>query len=215
MNSVLITGTSRGIGKHLKAAFEQHGDRVLDCRREVLGDFRDDATIEKIARLALANDVNVLVNNAGVYSDKWICEVTPTTIREIIDVNLLVPMLITKALWSMLIPNRGTVININSVAGRAPAGAEIAYRASKYGLTGFSGSLFYDGKRAGIRVVDIPLGGVNTDMLKHRPGMADNPMLQPEEAARLILSIFDSKESNKIKHPLLQDKIIDTRCNSL
>jgi short-subunit dehydrogenase len=214
MNTVLITGTSRGIGKSLKEAFEQRGDLVVGYRRDELGDIRDPLTIASLKELAEDTQVNILVNNAGLYSDKWLNDISEYDILQIIDVNLIVPMLLTKALWSTLKVNKGTVVFMNSFAGRFPAGGEIAYRASKYGLTGFSSSLYNDGKRDGVRVLDIPFGGINTDMLKDRPGIADNPLLQPSEAAKLIIQILDSSDSKQIKHLILQGRIIDTRNSS-
>lgn len=211
MDTVLITGTSRGIGKVLEAAFKKRGDRVLAYRRDEIGDIRELATIEKLKVWAESASVNILINNAGVYSDKTIIDATPEEIREIVEVNMIAPMLLTRALWPLLMSQGGTVIFINSVAGRVPAGKEVAYRSSKFGLSGFSSTLFYEGKRDGVRVVDIPLGGVNTDMLKHRPGMDKNPMQQPPEAADLILRILESHSAEEIKHILLQGRIIDNR----
>jgi short-subunit dehydrogenase len=214
MNIVLITGTSRGIGKSLKEAFEQRGDIVVGYSRSEIGDIRDPLTIKSLQQLAEEEKVNILVNNAGLYSDKWLNDISEYDIRQIIDVNLIAPILLTKALWPVLKENKGTVIFINSFAGRFPSGGEIAYRASKYGLTGFSSSLYTDGKRDGVRVLDIPFGGINTDMLKHRPGIADNPLLQPSEASKLIIDILNSSDSSKIKHLILQGRVIDTRNSS-
>lgn len=214
MDTVLITGTSRGIGKALKAAFEQRGDRVVGYRRDELGDIRDPATIGRLRELAQDAKVNVLVNNAGLYSSKHLTETTPDEVRQIIEVNLIAPMLLTMALWPVLKDNRGTVVFINSVAGRMREAGEVAYRTSKFGLTGFSSTLFYDGHKDNVRVVDIPFGGINTDMLKHRSGMANNPLQQPSEAAALIIRILESGASHQIRHLLLQGRVIDTRCSS-
>lgn len=214
MNTVLITGTSRGIGRALKSVFEKRGDRVIGYRRDELGDIRDSATIEKLRKLAADTGVNILVNNAGLYSAKHLAEITADEVRQIIEVNLIAPILLTKALWPTLKARQGTIIFINSVAGRMREAGEIAYRSSKFGLTGFSSSLFYDGPKDGVRVVDIPFGGINTDMLKHRPGMGENKLQQPAEAAELILNILESEASHQIKHLLIQGKIIDTKCSN-
>jgi uncharacterized oxidoreductase len=214
MRTILITGTSRGIGNALKSAFEKRGDRVVGYRRDELGDIRDPATVGKLKILAEENGVNLLVNNAGIYSSGRITEMAAHEVRQIIEVNLLAPMMLTMALWPILRATCGTVVSINSVAGRMREAGEIAYRASKFGLTGFSSALYFDGLKDGIRVVDIPFGGINTDMLKHRPGMGENKLQQPAEAADLILRILESDASHLIKHLLLQGKIIDTLSSS-
>lgn len=212
MASVLITGASRGIGEALTNVFKSRGHLVIRHTRDEIGDLRESSTIEKLAALFQERELDVLINNAGVYFEESIPELTPSQIRETIEVNLLIPMILTRIVWPCLVARKGTVIMINSIAGRILAGKEMAYRASKLGLTGFSGALFYDGIRDGVRVIDIPLNGVNTDMLKHRPGMDKNPLQQPDEAAKLILEIFSSRFSSKIRHFLLSGMVIDNRC---
>jgi len=215
MNRVLITGTSRGIGRALKEAFVARGDMVVGYCRSEMGDIREKATVFKLRELAASKRVNILVNNAGVYSEDDVATMDSEEARRIIEVNLIAPMLLTAALWPVLTNESGTVVFVNSVAGRVFAGKEVAYRASKHGLTGLAGALYYEGLRDGIRVVDIPLGGVNTDMLKHRPRMADNPRQQPEAAATLILEVLDSGNVANIRHFLLNGKIIDNRSRSI
>lgn len=210
MRTVLITGISRGLGKCLAVAFESRGDLVVGYKRSELGDIRDPATIDRLKALADKTGVNVLINNAGVYSECGICRTTQDEMRQIVEVNLVAPMVLTHALWPILRKNNGMVVFINSMAGRMREAGEIAYRASKFGLTGFAASLFYAGRRDGVRVVDIPFGGMNTDMLRHRPGMADNPMLHPSEAANIVLRILDGEHPAKISHPLLQGRVIDS-----
>jgi short-subunit dehydrogenase len=209
MNKVLITGISRGIGKALVDVFTERGDEVVGYKRSKLGDVREMSTIGKLVRLAKDKDVNILINNAGVYSSKNITETTLEEIKEIIEINLLSHMLVTKALWKILVNNRGTVININSIAGRIKAGREIAYRTSKIGLTGFSDSLVYDGIKCGVRIIDIPLNGVNTDMLREREPLTFEHQ-QPLYAAKLIIKILNSNQTDKIVDPLISRPIIDS-----
>ena len=204
----LITGSSRGIGKALKEALEERGDTVVACVRSEVGDIRNLDTVRKIADIGVSAGVNVLVNCAGVYSNKWIIDETPEKIKEIVEVNLIAPVQLTCALWSHLVSNHGTVININSIAGRVFDSGEIAYRVSKIGLTGFSMALCSDGKRDGVRVIDIPFDGVNTDMLKDRPPLKF-AFQRPGAAAELVLQILDSTESHSTRNQLLSGEIID------
>ena len=209
MNTVLITGTSRGIGKALKDVFEKRGACVIGYQRNELGDIRDFETIKKLEVIAQEKNVNILINNAGVYSEETMLETSLAEIREIIEVNLLAPMLLTKALWPTLIKQHGTLININSIAGRLPNEGELAYRSSKFGLTGFSGALFYAGKIDGVRVIDIPFAAVDTDMVKNRPRSGDNVMPSPLSAAKLVLQVLDNHDLVEIESNLLGGKIID------
>ncbi|MHA1809362.1 MAG: SDR family NAD(P)-dependent oxidoreductase [Candidatus Heimdallarchaeaceae archaeon] len=209
MKTVLITGASRGIGKALKFEFDKRGYSTIGHYRSEHGDLRDYETIVKLREISEANNVNVLVNCAGVYSGKCLAETTIDEIKEIIEVNLVAPMLLTKCLWKLLEKNKGTVININSVAGRVPEEDEIAYRVSKFGLAGFSSVLFHEGILKGIRIIDIPFGGIHTDMTKGRLGIDKNPLLQPLVVANVIIKILEERASKSIKHRAINGDIID------
>lgn len=211
MDTVLITGSNRGIGKALKEAFESRGDKVIGHTRQDIGDLRDMSTIYRLAEIAVMERVNILINCAGVYSQNGMNDLTFDEIKDIIEVDLIAAMMLTRALWSMLVATHGTIININSIAGRQSADGEIAYRAAKSGLTGFSNALFYEGLQDRVRVIDVPFSGVNTDMIKHRPKL-HNEWQQPEAAARLVIEILDSQDSSKIDHFLIRGaNVIDNR----
>ena len=209
MNAVMITGASRGIGKALAEEFKLHGYNVIKYERRLLGDIRDPKTVIKLRDLGKKNNINILINCAGVYSEKELSFISLEKLKEVIEVNLIGPMLLTQSLWEHLISVGGTVININSVAGRVPNMKEIAYRTSKIGLAGFSACLSYEGALHGVRILDIPLGGVNTDMLKYLRAPLTRDDQQPEEAAKLIFQIFNSQDTKEIEHFLLNGKIID------
>ena len=68
--AVLITGTSRGLGKHLASVFGGAGYSVLPHRGRVDGDLRDGATLADLASLAVDYNIDILINNAGVYINK-------------------------------------------------------------------------------------------------------------------------------------------------
>ena len=96
---VLITGANRGLGNCLSKVFFDKGDEVfVHCGRSD-GDLSDPKTIEKLSFIAEENDIDVLINNAGVYENKWLMDTPPDKFREIIEVNLIAPILLTQAMW--------------------------------------------------------------------------------------------------------------------
>ena len=205
--TALITGTSRGIGAALKKEFESRNYTVLGHRRDEHGDLRESGTIQFLFEWARDQGVCILINCAGIYSGGAINEVTKKEIADVIDVNLICTMWLTYAIWPLLVERKGTLININSVAGRIPMGAnEIAYRVSKYGLTGFSHVMSYQGFKDNVRVVDVPFGGVNTDMLKGKRKDMEVPELQPSEAAKLVATMSEQSafENEEIHHRLVK-----------
>lgn len=219
-NTVLITGASRGLGRALAAAFANQGyNLVLNCRGEgrpdigkalctvVPGDLREDSVILQLVASAKEHNVNTLINNAGLYHIGTILDMGVEEAQAIIDVNLVVPVKLTLLLWPLLKVRNGTVVNINSVAGRQMGNNELVYRASKWGLTGFSGVLQYDGIRDGVRVIDIPFGMMKTKMTAGRAGWESH--IDPNIVAALLVRICESKNSWGIKHDIIQGNIIN------
>jgi 3-oxoacyl-[acyl-carrier protein] reductase len=115
------------------------------------------------------HDVSILINNAGIYLNKPFAETSADEIQRVIDTNLVVPILLTRVIWPTFV-NRGggLIVNINSLAGVNGGKGETAYSASKAGLAGFSNSLQYDGPKNNIRILNVFLGAMQTDMTKTR-----------------------------------------------
>jgi carbonyl reductase 1 len=121
MNTALITGTSRGIGREVARTLVAEGWRVLSGVRDPKTappgtqaeglDVGDAASIEALAeRLRARNErLDALVNNAGVYSG--------AAKRMIWDVNVLGPLRLTRALEPLLAPN-ARVVMVTSGLGR-------------------------------------------------------------------------------------------------
>lgn len=189
MKTVLITGAGRGLGKCLTEVFKAGGYNVLSYRGKIDGDLRNSNTIAEIKDSAEIWDIDILINNAGVYINESFSNMTTDGFEEVIDTNLLAPINLTKAVWPVFQRKKsGTVVFINSVAGRQGSSNETAYCASKFGLKGFADSLRYDGVRDGVRIISVFLGAMETDMIKDRKG---NPKhnIDPYNAAQIILNL--------------------------
>jgi len=208
---VLITGTSRGLGKHLVSIFEEAGYGILPHRGRMDGDLRDENVISDLGSLAVDYNIDILINNAGVYINKPFSEMTAEEFREVIDINLLSVINLTNAVWPIFKRKKsGTVVFINSVAGKRGSSGESAYCASKFGLKGFADSLRYDGLKDGVRVVSIFLGAMETDMTKNKRG---NPKhyIDPLNVAKIILSLcrdYTRAEITEITIDKIPTKII-------
>jgi short-subunit dehydrogenase len=161
----LITGASRGIGKHIAMALARRGmELVLAARSQDgldavaaevrsatgvtvstltvdLGDREQAAAL--VARAEeIAGRIDVLVNNAGLEAAYRPDEVTFAELGAITDVNLLAPMVLTRAvLPGMIARGRGHVVNVSSVAGLLASAYSESYNASKFGLVGFTRAL--------------------------------------------------------------------------
>lgn len=177
--TVIITGASSGIGEATARVFAKAGDRVVITARRVdrlqrLAAELSECTViqadltnhEDIARivfetLAHYGHIDVLVNNAGLGRYDWIERRSEEDILGELEVNLIAPIRLTRAvLPSMLARRRGVIINVGSVAGRIGTPTMAIYNTAKFGLDGFSEALRRELKLKGVHVCVIYPGGV-------------------------------------------------------
>lgn len=187
--SVLITGTSRGLGKELVSVFRENGWNVVEHRGWKDGDLKQSDTLIKLRDLAIQNNIDMLINNAGIYRNSFLDKMALPDFKEVIETNLLAPVNLTALIWPIFQNKRsGTVVFINSVAGKTGSPGELAYCTSKFGLKGFADSLQYDGIKANVKVLSVYLGAMWTDMCRKRGGRKAQ-YIDPHDAA---LMIFDA-----------------------
>jgi 3-oxoacyl-[acyl-carrier protein] reductase len=196
MKTVLITGSSRGLGQALSDIFLYHGHNVIGHSRSN-GDLLEYVTLSKLAQKAIKNDIDVLINNAGIYYDLNLTEMHDTEIDELIKVNLIAPILLSKYIIPIFHKkNSGLIININSMAGKSGNAGESIYSASKFGLRGFSQSLRREVSKYGIHVISVFVGCMQTDMAKHKPDY--DKFILPSEVAKTIYAISENYKSMSV-----------------
>ncbi|WP_312092935.1 3-ketoacyl-ACP reductase [Niallia sp.] len=208
-----ITGAGRGIGKAVAIALANEGvnvgllARTEEALKEVVTEVEalgvkaayvsvDVSSLEEVnqAITTLTNELgkaDILINNAGIGKFESLLEMNPEEWKKIIDVNLMGPYYVTRAVLPQLIEkNGGDIINISSTNGLNGAATSSAYSASKFGLIGMTESLAQEVRRNNIRVTSLTPStvatelAVQTDLIK---GSAEKYM-QPEDIAELIVS---------------------------
>jgi len=180
---VLVTGASRGIGAAIARAFAGAGARVTVVARTagpleavareiggraIVADLFDDAQvdglIERVEREV--GPIDVLVNNAGMETTKSIFDATRGDVDELLTLNLHVPIHLSRAALSrMRERGRGHIVNISSMAANGGFGGMSVYSASKAGLSHFTRIVRQDLKGLEIRVTNLEVGPVPTDLL--------------------------------------------------
>jgi short-subunit dehydrogenase len=141
--------------------------------------------------------VDVFVNNAGVYSRGPFAGLSAEDVRDVVAVNLVAPMLLTLGIFPfMAARGSGLIININSVAGRIPNGAEAVYCAAKHGLAGFARSFQDEAIRAGVRILTVYLGAMDTAMTGRQDS---SKLIRSDEAAAAIVSACANYESLQVR----------------
>ena len=160
---------------------------------------------EKIAR---ENNVDILINNAGVAMNATFTEVTEKQFDDIMNINVRVPYFLTQKLLPYIKKSEhATIINIASVVSHAGYPLQSAYVASKHALLGFTKSLAAEVYKDGVRVHAISPGGVYTDMVKiSRPDLSEKGMILPENIADIVW-FFISNRGNAVIDEILVHRV--------
>lgn len=208
---VLVTGGGRGIGRAIALRFARAGAFVAVAartRREVEAvaeeagrsggsglalemDVTDLAAVERAMAEALESTggrLDVLVNNAGVFSIHPFPELSPATWYRTLATNLTGPFHTTwLALRGLERSERAHVFNVSSIAGKQAFPGNVAYCTTKYGLRGFSDALRLDLAGRNIRVSTVYPSATDTSIFDGVPGDWDRSrMHRPEEVAELV-----------------------------
>lgn len=188
MKNIVITGSSRGIGKCLVENFAKDGHNVIlnynkskkqaeQIKNELAEQgikieiFKADVSkredVKKLIKFALKNmeTIDVLINNAGIAKLQMFQDVTEDDWNEIMDTNLKsVYYTIQETIPNMIQRKEGCIINISSMWGIVGASCEAVYAASKAGMDAITKSLAKELGPSNIRVNSIAPGVINTDM---------------------------------------------------
>lgn len=185
---VLITGSSRGIGRTCALAFAEHGwhvfincrnslDQLKETERMILasggictmlpGDVRNPDDVrtmfDKIS--TLCGGLEVLVNNAGRAYFGLLSDMTDEDWRAVIDTDLSSAFYCCRAAIPYMVSRKsGKIINISSVWGTAGASCEAAYSAAKSGLHGLTRALAKELAPSNIQVNALACGVIDTEM---------------------------------------------------
>jgi NAD(P)-dependent dehydrogenase (short-subunit alcohol dehydrogenase family) len=205
---VVVTGGSRGIGLAIARACASEGARVVLLGRN--GGVLRKAAIQVPGALPIVADVtrpehvsrafrevknqlgrvDVLVNNAGVFTYKPFAKTTLANWRLNLETNLTSIFLATQAVLPLLARSTSPhLVNILSISSRSAFPNCSAYTASKFGALGLTRVLAQELREQGIRVTAILPGATNTRLIDefefpvHR-----DQIVQPEDVAAAVLA---------------------------
>lgn len=181
MAHIVITGGSRGIGAAAVRAFAARGDTVTFLYKAhhaeaaavaaqtgataICADVGDTAAVQ--AAFRRIEDVDVLVNNAGISVTGLISATTEADWLELFNVNVHgMYRCINAALPFLLQKQAGCILNVASMWGQVGASCEVGYSATKGAVIALTKALAKELGPSHIRVNAVAPGVVQTDMLK-------------------------------------------------
>jgi 3-oxoacyl-[acyl-carrier protein] reductase len=211
----LVTGAGRGIGRAIALRLAHAGCRLILTARSlhqleeveakiaqsggsaaiVAADLTRDEDLDRLAAEARRafGAIDFLINNAGWGKRAPVVRAKIEDIDQTLRLNLRAPMLLAQQLVPGMIEKReGAVINIGSVSGKSGEADGAAYSASKFGLIGFTQSLYEEVREYGIKVAVILPGFVDTPMIPPVKHLDRAKMIQADDVAQSVLYVLTS-----------------------
>ena len=208
--TVLITGCNRGLGLEFAYQYARDGWQVHACARDLVHaealqalearfpeqislhtlDVNKDGQIKALDRVLDNTTIDLLINNAGYYGPRGVTfgSLERELWRQVLETNTLSPMMLTQALYPRIAASElKTVAFVSSKVGSISdntSGGGYYYRSSKTALNQAVHSLSIDLSGAGIKVVALHPGWVQTDM------GGSNALITAEESVSALRTLL-------------------------
>jgi short-subunit dehydrogenase len=219
--TVIITGGSEGVGAATARMFAEAGANLLLVARgkkklEAIAEKLRGKTRIEIFPMDVADAdacvslfkkaqyefgrVDILINNAGYHQRGLFESVAAEDLARMIDVNLKGPIILCRDALPYLRESDGAaIINVASLAGRAPVPGSAAYSASKFGLRAFTFALAEELRDTNIKLAIVSPGAIDTGFsASYLDKVTDltlsQPISTPEEVAQAILDLCSNNQ---------------------
>ena len=200
---VLVTAGRSNLGKAICKAFADAGYEVLytvsskdkiDSPNAICADLTDEKSVA--SALSEIRELDVLVNNAGVFTEGKQESLSTENFDKVMDINVRGLFLVTRALLPALRKCNGSIVNIASMNALHPGFGTSHYDASKGAVAAYTASLAAE---TGLRVNALAPGLIDvsglhgTELEKHwKSHTVKTQMLSPSELADIVLFLARS-----------------------
>ncbi|SDQ61236.1 3-oxoacyl-ACP reductase FabG [Thermostaphylospora chromogena] len=217
--AAVVTGSARGIGLAIATVLARNGASVVVSDIDAEGAAKAAADLEAQGLRALAvpcdvtdeaavdalvdacrttfGSVDVMVNNAGITRDRTMAKMTLEDFKTVVDVHLTGAWLGTRAAGRVMRDQeRGSIVNISSISGKAGNFGQTNYSAAKAGIVGLTKAAARELAKYKVRVNAVQPGPIRTAMTAAMPPEALTRMVEsiplgrigePEDVANAVL----------------------------
>jgi len=227
MASILITGTSKGIGLatalvlaragHKVYAGMRNPDRFPELARTAAKEnlpihvFTMDVDSDESVKRSIGTiqkehgTIDALVNNAGIERRGSVEELDISVFRQVMETNYFGALRAIQAVMPQMRERRsGCIVNITSVSGRIACAPFAPYTASKHALEALSEVLAQEGKSFNIRVAIVEPGIIDTPMAR---GVGDDSPGSRYPQNRRMAGLFAASLETPVPPVLVGEKI--------
>ncbi len=221
---ILVTGASSGIGKAIALEAYERGASIAVCARRLAKLEEEYAHVPTQRKLLVEADVSkesdcknfvlaafekfqqidVLVNNAGISMRAAFAEVDLAVLQELMDINFWGTVYTTKYAQKHILSSLGTICSVSSIAGYRGLPARTGYSSSKFAMQGFMEALRTEMLHTGANVMWVCPGFTSSgirDTARSKDGTAqkespldEQKLMSAEEVAHRILRAIEKRK---------------------
>lgn len=216
---IVITGASDGLGKELATLFVNNGKRVIGLSRNkcsegiehIPTDLTSDKDIEQAANKINADSeqLEALINCAGVLSIEKVESLTSKEIDKVLDTNLRAPLLLTSRLMEKIKRDGADIVNVASTVGLKGYVDQAAYGSSKWAIRGFSTNLQTELKDYPSRVISFCPGGFKTRLFEKATGVdntSSGEWLDAKDVAQCLKQLLELPKNMQVTEIIIDRK---------
>jgi NAD(P)-dependent dehydrogenase (short-subunit alcohol dehydrogenase family) len=224
---IVVTGGGQGLGAAICRTLAEDGATVIPVdvkpqnldkiTEEIKGtggqiegfqmNVADEKNVEEVIGQIINKygRIDAVINNAGVDHTLSIDEISHAQFNQVINVNLIGPFNVTKAVYSHMKQNgKGHIVNIASTASKRAWPNASAYHASKWGLLGLSHALHSELRKDKIKVTAVVAGGMQTPFILERfPDTPLDVLQDPKNVAETIKFVLCQPDASVIPEVMI------------
>lgn len=189
----IVTGYSSGIGKAICEALQDCDYEIIKLKTRL----EDTKNLElEVKQVLKKHDIDLLINCAGLGIFKPHEEISISKIKELIDINLTAPIILSNLCLRVLKKTKGHIINISSIEATKHSKFSALYTATKSGLRDFSLTLFEELRKADVRVTSINPDLTKTNFFNEfnfEPSDKKNAHLLAQDIAKSVIDVINFK----------------------